>query len=189
MIETKKFKLVSINPSLVLGPLITPTVCKSLQVVKKFLDHSTRGIPRLQFNIADVRDVAKAHVLAMTSESAPGNRIIVNTDAIWMRDISKIVKKEFSSQGYSVSTLQLPKCVLWLASQWNSSLEPVVTLVGKKSYFDTSKMKDLLGITPIPVRDSIIDTCYSLIEKGHVVRKKKYRGRSDMGASAPASGD
>jgi dihydroflavonol-4-reductase len=67
--------------------------------VKKFLDHSTRGIPRLQFNIADVRDVAKAHVLAMTSESAPGNRIIVNTDAIWMRDISKIVKKEFSSQG------------------------------------------------------------------------------------------
>jgi hypothetical protein len=32
VIETKKFKLVSINPSLVLGPLITPTVCKSLQV-------------------------------------------------------------------------------------------------------------------------------------------------------------
>lgn len=40
-------------------------------------------------------------------------------------------------------------------------------------------MREVLGIVPIPVRDSILDSCYSLVDKGHVVRKPGYRARDE----------
>lgn len=43
------------------------------QVVKKLLQKSIPGVPRLQINIVDVRDVARAHVLALTSDKAAGS--------------------------------------------------------------------------------------------------------------------
>jgi len=38
-------------------------------------------------------------------------------------------------------------------------------------------MKDVLGVNPLPLQDTIIDMAYSLIEAGLVKKSKKYKVR------------
>ena len=46
--------------------------------------------PRLALQICDVRDVALAHLRAMTTPEAAGHRHIVYTGSVWMQDFSKV---------------------------------------------------------------------------------------------------
>ncbi|KAK7479000.1 hypothetical protein BaRGS_00029761, partial [Batillaria attramentaria] len=63
----EKFELTVINPSLVLGPPLHGTSCTSVELMKQLLERQFPLIPRIRFDVVDVRDVALAHVRAMTS--------------------------------------------------------------------------------------------------------------------------
>ena len=47
----------------------------------------------------------------------------------------------------------------------------------KKTLYDNSRMKQVLGITPRDITNSLIDTIYSMIENGMVKKTDKYKGR------------
>lgn len=64
--EDKKFELATINPSLVLGPLLSSTDCSSAEFVSKILLAEYPGLPNIYIDMVSVLDVAKAHLLAMT---------------------------------------------------------------------------------------------------------------------------
>ena len=68
--------LVAVNPSVVLGPVLSGDYSASVQVVERLLSGKIPGIPRLGFNVVDVRDVADLHICAMTAPEAAGQRFI-----------------------------------------------------------------------------------------------------------------
>ena len=71
--EGHKFTLTTINPSLVVGPLLgSPGT--SVGIIADMLNGKLPMYAPLQFGVVDVRDVARAHVLAIKSDKAPGNR-------------------------------------------------------------------------------------------------------------------
>ena len=61
--------LATVNPSVVLGPVLSRDFSDSVQVVQRLLS----GLPRLGFSFVDVRDVADLHIRAMAAASAGGN--------------------------------------------------------------------------------------------------------------------
>ena len=68
-------ELVTVNPGLVLGPVLGSDFSASIEAVKKLLDGSIPALPRFGFNVVDVRDIARLHVLAMTTPEANRNRL------------------------------------------------------------------------------------------------------------------
>ena len=62
-------------------------------------------LPKLCLSCVDVRDVATAHVVAMTSPDAAGHRHILNTSNHWLSEVGQILAQEFSSQGYNPVTV------------------------------------------------------------------------------------
>ena len=66
--------LATVNPALVLGPVLSPDYSESVQIVERLLAGRVPGVPRLGFNVVDVRDVADLHLRAMTSPEAAGQR-------------------------------------------------------------------------------------------------------------------
>jgi dihydroflavonol-4-reductase len=72
--------LVTVNPTFILGPALTPTARSSLQLVKTLLDGTMTVVPRQRFGIADVRDVADVHMRAMATPGAAGRRYLVLAD-------------------------------------------------------------------------------------------------------------
>jgi dihydroflavonol-4-reductase len=157
-------ELVAINPGLVLGPLHSPVVGTSTQVVHRLLTRDVPAVPKLGFAVVDVRDVATAHRLAMETPAAAGNRYIVAGDHLWMRDIAAILAKEFNPKGYRVPTSPLPTLLLRAIALFDRSIP--LDMVGLRELVSADKARRELGWTMRPARESILDTAYSLIELG-----------------------
>eukprot|EP00118_Oscarella_pearsei_P019614 m.209115 g.209115 ORF g.209115 m.209115 type:complete len:248 (+) comp39725_c1_seq29:1608-2351(+) len=175
--KNKKFELVVLNPVVVIGPLLVPRVSQSHEAVSVLLARKYPGIPNLGLPLVDVRDVAAAHIAAMTSEWANGKRIIIYGESLWSQEVAEILKEEFEPQGYSIPQMQFPNFFVWIAKWFFSTLEYVYPGLGKNFLFSNQRMTEELQIKPTPIKESVIDTAYSLIEMGIVEKKKGYQCR------------
>ena len=73
-------ELVSVNPTGIFGPTLVAEVRSTLQLIKALLDGAMTVVPRQRFGVADVRDVADAHIRAMGTPAAAGQRFLVLAD-------------------------------------------------------------------------------------------------------------
>jgi len=60
--------------------------------VKRLLDGAVPGLPRFDFGVVDVRDVADLHLRAMTHEAARGERFLAVADFLSIREIAEVLK-------------------------------------------------------------------------------------------------
>jgi dihydroflavonol-4-reductase len=163
--------LVAVNPGMVLGPLHSPTVGTSVQVVHRLLTRDMPASPKMGFALVDVRDVATAQRLALQTPAAAGNRYILAGEHMWMRDIAAVLAEEFNPLGYRVPTGSLPTPLLRLMARFDSSIRAALDFVGRRELVSADKARRELGWTMRPVRDTILDTAHSLIELGLAPRK------------------
>ncbi|RSM86329.1 cinnamoyl-CoA reductase [Kibdelosporangium aridum] len=158
--------LVSLNPGMVLGPLLSSTVGTSVQVVRRLMTRDVPASPKMGFAPVDVRDVATAHRLALETPAAAGNRYILAGEHMWMRDIAAVLAEEFNPLGYRVPTGTLPTLLVRLMARFDASIRPALDFVGRRELVSAEKAHRELGWTTRPLRDTILDTARSLIDLG-----------------------
>ena len=166
--DSKRFELVVVNPAYVQGPLVGASSGEaSKEFCDRLLNNKMPLLPDLYFPVVDVRDVAAAHIAAMEKRGAAGNRHILNNCTLHITEYAKIIRDEFEPQGYTVPSEELPKSV---------EVPELQRMLGKRMQYNNERMVKVLGIQPRPVEDSIIDTCYSLIELGLAQKTPGYLG-------------
>lgn len=185
----KKLELVVINPAYVLGPLLTDTLSSSLVSIKRLLDKSTPAVPKFNMAICDVRDVALAHVKALTGPEYVGKRYLIVSDCKWMKDVARIVQNEFKPLGYFVPTMAVPNTLVWLGSFFDKSTALVVPRLEKEFKLDNRRMVEELKITPTDIEQTIIDTCKSLIDHGLIKETRKYKKSKESAEPSKEGGD
>lgn len=173
--EDKKFELAVVNPGLVLGPVINGAISTSVEIVKRLLEHSMPMVPKANFAVCDVRDVAVAHLKALTLPNAADHRHIICTQNVWVKDIALALSKEFKPHGYNIPSMVAPYFAVWLNSFIDKMSRTILPRIGREFRFDNKRMRDELGITPRELNQTLIDTAYSLIENGFVKKTKKYK--------------
>lgn len=164
----QQLELVAINPGMVIGPVLRPSVNTSSEVVYRLLANKVPGSPRLGFATVDVRDLAVAHRLALEIPGAAGNRYICAGEHIWMRDIARMLADEFNPRGYRVPTRAIPDQLVWLLGRFDRTVRLSLYFLGRRELLSSAKAELELGWTMRPTRDSIVDTATSLIEHGLV---------------------
>jgi len=160
--------LAVVNPALVIGPVLGKDFSESVQVVERLLSGRVPGLPRLSFNIVDVRDVADLHIRAMTDPAAAGQRFIAAGDFAWMADIAAILRLKLGAAASKVPTAKAPDILLRLVSLFDRDLKAVTPGLGRKRTFSSAKAQSLLGWKHRPLEDTILDCARSLIEAGVV---------------------
>jgi uncharacterized protein YbjT (DUF2867 family) len=75
-----ELELVTINPSVINGPVISNQDFASGELIKKTLLGTVDPMPDLKLPWVDVRDVAFAHLQAILVPQAAGNRFILSCD-------------------------------------------------------------------------------------------------------------
>ncbi len=89
-----------INPVAVFGPVLGPDFSTSIILTQRLLDGALPGLPRLQFGVVDVRDVADLHVRAMTNPAAKGERFLaVAGDFMSVAEIAQRAQVPFGFRG------------------------------------------------------------------------------------------
>ena len=172
------FEFVVLNPGLVIGPALCGTFPWSLRIGKAMLTRTLPMIPKISLPMVDVRDVAAAHLKAMTSPVTPRKRIIISAGNLWYREIVDICQDEFGPHGYVVITHEAPNWLVRLSGLFMAHSEFFTPGLSKITHYDNLRLRGLLGINPIDIRNSVIDMCYSLIERGFVPKTELYTGRS-----------
>lgn len=162
--EDRRMELTTINPSLVIGPLLDPDGSASVEAVRKLMAREVPGCPRLGFSFVDVRDVALAHVAAMTEPAAAGRRYICSSEFFWMVDIARLL----ADAGHKVPTRMLPDWLVRLVGLFDPTIRRVAPQLGYESTFDTSRIRDELQWQPRPLAETILATADSLKSHGVV---------------------
>ncbi|XP_065844529.1 uncharacterized protein [Oscarella lobularis] len=173
--DGKKFELVVTSPVVIYGPLILNRASSSHEAVGVLLRRDFPAVPNVAAAFVDVRDVKKAHLIAMIKPEAAGKRYILCSDTVAMTEIAQVLAKEFNPQGYNVSVHRLPTFVLWFSKFFSQKAKVAYDYCGTFIRYDNSPMKNELGIEPIGIKESIIESAYSLIDKGIIPKKPGYR--------------
>ncbi|MBO0791881.1 MAG: aldehyde reductase, partial [Ktedonobacteraceae bacterium] len=77
-----KLELVVLNPTGIFGPALGKDFSSSLHILQTMLEGKMPAVPDVSFGVADVRDVAEAHIRAMTNPNAAGERFLVTGDKV-----------------------------------------------------------------------------------------------------------
>jgi len=167
-----KLELVTMNPSALLGPILEKDYGSSAEIVKKVLERAMPALPRMGFQIVDVRDVARAHIKAMTLPEARGQRIALTDRFVWFTELAAILAEEFAGQGYNIPQKTIPHFMVRFFSLFDKESRSVLNELGIKRELSNKRMRTLLGIDPIPAKESILETARSLISHGIVKRNR-----------------
>jgi dihydroflavonol-4-reductase len=155
-------ELVAVNPGLVLGPVLGADFSASIEVVKKLLDGSIPALPRFGFNVVDVRDIARLHVLAMTTPQAAGQRFIGSGDFYWMSDVARILREGLGDKAKKAPSIPIPDFVARMAALFDPIVRGRLYELDKRRPVSSEKARRTLGWTPRPVEETVLDAARSL---------------------------
>ena len=155
-------RLAAINPGAIIGPALNEDHSYSLQAIQRLLD-GMPAAPRLGFTFVDVRDVADLHLRTLTDPAGGGERFIATDRFLWFADVAAVLRERLGDAAKRVPTRVAPDLLIRAMALFDSSVRPIVSDLGKRSWFSSEKARRQLGWTTRPVEDSITDCARSLI--------------------------
>jgi len=168
-----KFEMTTVNPGLIVGPVHAVSGGTSEQIVADFMTGNVPGIPKINFCMVDVRDVAECHLKALFSPNSNGKRYICSAESLWMKDLAQTLRGEFEKHGYKIPSMTVGKFLLSLAGIFDKRTADVLPEVGIERSVNNRLSVEELGMTYIKPQQSLIDMGYSLIKIGAVPDKIK----------------
>lgn len=169
----KRLELTTINPGLVLGPILDEDYGTSGEAIKKLFDRDFPACPDLNWAVVDVRDVAAAHIAAMTSPDAAGQRFICAIENHSLLDIARILDRRFSDRGFRVPTGKLPGFAMRLAAWFDKTARLALNDLGVEQNVDNSRIREVLGWQPRGLEEMVVAMGESFIKYGVVTPPKK----------------
>ena len=135
----------------------------SVETVLRLMQGRFPGCPRRGWTFVDVRDVAAAHIAALTTPEAAGLRFTCTHEFAWMVDLARILAAEFKHQGYKIPTRPLPDFLVRFLAIFNKTAAMDVPNLGKRIDYSNTQIKRVLGWQPRPLAESVLDTARTLI--------------------------
>jgi dihydroflavonol-4-reductase len=165
------FKLVVINPFVVIGPALSSSVNTSNQILVDLTNGKVPVLMALTWAFVDVRDVAQAHIAAMATE-ATGRHLCVSECMPMDAMVTHLRELGYSHTRLPKLDLSGPMGTLLL--RLASYAQPaglgtyLRTHLARQHRFDNSKAINELGVTFRPARESIEDAMTDLCRWGHI---------------------
>ncbi len=168
-----RWKLVVVNPSLVIGPAIysRPT-SESFSLMKQMGDGSMKmGAPRWRIGAVDVRDLAAAHLAAAFKSEANGRNIISARETDFL-ELGRCLLEKYGDD-FPIPRKPLPKWLLWLVGPMldrNMTRRAVSLNVNIPWRADNSKSIRELGVSYRPLQTSAEDMFQFMIDAGYFAK-------------------
>ncbi|NNF32489.1 MAG: aldehyde reductase [Saprospiraceae bacterium] len=159
-------ELTVINPSLITGPIIEKDYGTSGELIKKMIEGSMPALPDIGFPTIDVRSVAEAHILAMETKAAAGERIICSGEYYTVSDIASIIRPLYPN--LKIPKSKLPNFGVKIFALFDKEARTILLDLGTRRKLDNSKARQLLGWEPMDGKEGVISMAKSMIEHGVV---------------------
>lgn len=165
--EQPGFDLVSINPTVVIGPTLVRRVNESYGFFIGMTDGSQPAIVAIDHPGVDVRDVALAHILAMENPAASG-RYLLSSGNFTLRQIADSAIAHGLDEKYRLPGVRLDRGFgvtlsrIAIPFQSKGTRAFLHETLGKHWLVDASKSQRELGLVYRDMDDTIADTWLDL---------------------------
>ena len=154
-----RWRMVSVNPGLILGPSLTPaSESGSLFLLEElFKGYFFYGTPDFSFTTVDVREVADAHIAAAENPDAKGRYILAARTMTSFHEMARILRTRYPRD------LRLPRTALphWpvrvLGPAFGLTQDYIRKHLGIRFEVDNSRSVSELGITYRPIEETLLD--------------------------------
>ena len=160
--------LAVINPTVILGPLLSADPRISAQLVLRLMAGGIPAVPRLHVDLIDVRDVAALHLAALTRPEARGRRLLASAGSLSLIELADLLRGAFPDHADRMPRLELPDWLVRLAAPFIPDLAGRTGLLGRRRAIETAPAETLLGRPFITPRLAALATARSLVEHGLV---------------------
>ncbi|MDP9900848.1 nucleoside-diphosphate-sugar epimerase [Variovorax ginsengisoli] len=153
----KRWRMVAINPGLVLGPALTPDSDSGSLFL---LDELMRGVffygvPDFSFATVDVRDVAQAHLAGALNDDAHGRYIVAAREMTRFVEMSRIVRR-VHDRPWLLPRHQLPDALVRLIGPlFGLSQSYIRNHLGIRFTLDNQRSIDELGLRYRPIDETL----------------------------------
>lgn len=160
----------SVNPVAVFGPVDNDDLSTSIEMVKQIIDGSIPLLPNMGISVCDVRDVAKAHVLAIEAPAdiVRNERFPTATKFMWISEMAQALRRRAPEHAKKVATRKMPDWLVKLLAPIVPTLKQVRSELGNVRDVSGAHTEEVLGFNFIEPEQSLEDTARSLVEHGIV---------------------
>jgi len=166
-----RWRLVTINPSFIIGPGLAPKqTSESFTLIKQLADGTMKsGAPHFEIGAVDVRDVAEAHMRAAFVKTAEG-RNIVSAQTTTFLEMTNMLRAKFGNDK-RFARRELPKALIWLVGPMINKLltrKTVARNIGLPWKADNSKSVTSLAMTYRPLDLAVTEMVQQLRDTGQL---------------------
>ena len=158
--------LAMINPGAIFGPLLDEDPGTSVALLKRMFDGSLPAAAKIAFIVVDVRDVAAAHVAAMTSDAARGKRFPMGNGTFSLMELAGILRRGIPDRAAKLPRMEVPDWVVRLVAFVDADIRGNLGELGVVKRADASDVKRLLGRDLIGPDEATLSSARSLIAQG-----------------------
>lgn len=156
-------EVVTIHPGVIIGPPINPEEdSESIALFRGIWSGAQPAIPALAFPMADVRDVAKVHLSAMTADNLSTSRYLVSfsPEPQELADIARVLRNHGNTKAPRFS---IPRFALRILARFNSEIRSLVSSTdGLSMKLDISATTKDFEWQPMAFEQSVLDTARAL---------------------------
>jgi len=166
--DDQRFELVAIHPSYILGPVLhTKHARGSPSVISDLLRGKYPLAPNLAFGMVDVRDVARAHVLALQVD-APGPRYLCTNVTLTFHEMSRLLRRQFPK--HRAPRIKMPDVIMYAVAAFDKriTLKFLRENLSVHRATDNYRIRNELGLVFRPIAESVHATGESMISLGVV---------------------
>ncbi|GEP19370.1 oxidoreductase [Pediococcus argentinicus] len=166
--EAPDMELATILPVAVFGPILGGKASGSNSLLLMLLTGGLPGLMDMYLPVVDVRDLARAHVLALTTPEAAGQRFIISDEMSYsMKDVSNILKQGYPEDAKKVPSMVIPNFLLKMIAPFNHTIRDTAKVLGIDRKMSSKNAHDLLNWEPtIAPKQSVLDAEKSIIDAG-----------------------
>ncbi|UOE52511.1 aldehyde reductase [Mucilaginibacter sp. SMC90] len=154
-------ELVTVCPGAILGPVLEEDFGNSANIVIALLNKSYPALPKIGFDLVDVRSVADLLIKAMEHPKAAGNRYIAASAYLTLKDVSAILQECYPER--KIPSREFPNFITRIIAEFRPELKPVL-LEMKRRKTDLTKAIKELNWDPISGRNAVIACAESVIK-------------------------
>ncbi len=138
--------------------------------MRRVLTGEPPAYPDFAVPFVDVRDVAAAHIAALTADGAGGERFLLaaQEDAVPLAEVGAVLRARLGDRADRVPppTALLPDAAVRAAAEADPGMRPMAAELGYRKKVSTEKARRLLGFSPRPWQDAVIAAAESLLAAG-----------------------
>ena len=156
-----KPRLITIHPSVVFGPIFSP---RHKEGSMSYLKHFNSGPPfvlKININFVDVRDVATAHINALTNGS-DGARYLLHNHGMWMHEIGQELNKLKPSRKWATRRLPTIFAYLFALVHPKLSIKRLRENIGVKVGYDVGDVANELDFVFTDYQQTLVDSINSI---------------------------